>query len=121
MRGVGCCACTARRGRAPGRRWFSVVVGAALASIVLACCAHPAEPPRPALVAAASCPWTPAPLDDPTRPADACGGGPLDLTAPLTRHADRLPVSVQLYPDRVLSCVPGTAGCAVEDSRWFVT
>src|SRR4051794_2451257 len=121
MRIVGCCARTARRRRARSHRWCSAVVVAALASIVLVCCAHPPAPPRQASLAAASCPWTPAPLDDPTRPAVACGVAPLDLTAPLARHADRLPVSVQLYTDRVLTCLPSTAGCAVEDSRRFVT
>ncbi|GAA4805461.1 hypothetical protein GCM10023200_48610 [Actinomycetospora chlora] len=82
------------------------------------CASGPAGPPAP--VAAASCPWTAPPVDDPAHPADVCGVASVDLAAPLARHADLLPVTVELSTDRALTCVAGTPGCAVEDDRRFV-
>jgi hypothetical protein len=119
MPDVGCRASVpSTRGRAVS---VVCVIVAALVSVALAGCAPAPAPPGRAPVTAASCPWSAPPVDDPARPADACGVTPLDVTAPLARHADLLPVSVQLYTDRPLTCVPGTAGCAVEDDRRFMT
>ncbi len=92
------------------------VLGVALAvgGFVLAGCSPAPDGPPPR---DATCPWT-APPRDPTRPASVCRVAGTDLTAGIPRHADLLPVTIELYDDHERSCVAAT-GCVIGDNRDF--
>lgn len=98
-------------------------VGVAAVAVALAACGSAPIPPGTSTgpggpsssTGSGTCPWV-APPRDPTQPTSTCGAGDTDVSVGIGRHADLLPLTVELFVDRERTCVPGGT-CVVGDNR----